>query len=81
MAEQQGSFEGDSEKVMPDWRNGQLKTDEWCGKDVSVLRTYEWDRINFSTPEKRAKVAEIWGITVEEMNQIRKETRDALVRF
>lgn len=79
MAEHLDSFEVDPKEVRVDWRNGQLKTDEWCGKDVSVLRTYEWDRINFSTPEKRIRVAELWGITEEEMNQIRKETRDALV--
>lgn len=78
MAKHLGSFEGDPNEVVMDWRHGKLKTDEWCGKDVSVLRTYEWDRINFSTPEKRAKVAAIWGITEKEMNQIRKETRDAL---
>jgi anaerobic magnesium-protoporphyrin IX monomethyl ester cyclase len=78
MAESLDSFESDANEVVVDWRNGQLKTDEWCGKDISILRAYEWDRINFNTPEKRAKVAEIWGISEEEMNQIRKETRDAL---
>jgi len=81
MAENLGSFEVDPNEVVVDWRNGQLKTDEWCGKDISVLRTYEWDRINFSTPEKRAKVAEIWGVTEEEMSQIRKETRNALTQL
>lgn len=79
MAVKMDSFEGDINEIVVDWRNGQLKTDEWSGKDVSVLRAYEWDRINFNTPEKRAKVAEIWGVSLKEMNQIRKETRDALV--
>jgi anaerobic magnesium-protoporphyrin IX monomethyl ester cyclase len=59
MAERLDSFEVDINEVVVDWRNGQLRTDEWCGKDVGVLRAYEWDRINLSTPEKRAKVAEI----------------------
>lgn len=77
MAERLNAFEGNSSEVVVDWRHGQLKSNEWTGRDVSVLRAYEWDRINFSTPEKRAKIAKIWGLTIEEMNQVRKKTRDA----
>jgi len=81
MAEKLDAFEIDPTEIVVDWRNGQLRSDEWGGKDVSVLRTYEWDRINFSTPEKRKKVAEIWGLSVEEMNKIRQDTRNALTIF
>jgi radical SAM superfamily enzyme YgiQ (UPF0313 family) len=77
MAERLNSFEGTSSEVVVDWRHGQLKSDEWTGRDVGVLRAYEWDRINFSTPEKRARIAKMWGLTIEEMNQVRKKTRDA----
>jgi hypothetical protein len=41
------------------------------------LRAYEWDRINFA-PDKIKKVAELWGVTEEELKTIRKQTRDAL---
>ena len=61
-----------------DWRYGQITSDEWTAKDISILRAYEWDRINFSTPEKRKTVADIWGLSLEEMQQIRKRTRDSL---
>lgn len=61
-----------------DWRHGQISSNEWTAKDVSILRVYEWDRINFASPEKRKRVAEIWGMNEEEIEKIRKETRDLL---
>ena len=61
-----------------DWRYGQITSDEWTSKDITILRAYEWDRINFA-PDKIKKVAEIWGVTEEELKTIRKQTRDALV--
>lgn len=61
-----------------DWRYSRISSDEWTAKDVSILRAYEWDRINFSK-EKIKRTAQIWGVTEEELNKIRKKTRDALV--
>jgi len=60
-----------------DWRYGQIKSDEWTSKDISSLRVYEWDRINF-TPDKIKKNCEIWGASEEELKIIRKQTRDSL---
>jgi radical SAM superfamily enzyme YgiQ (UPF0313 family) len=62
-----------------DWRFSQIRSDQWSSKDVSVLRAYEWDRINFATPEKRRRVAELWGIDPAELEAIRKQTRDSIV--
>ncbi len=61
-----------------DWRYGQITSDEWTAQDISILRAFEWDRINFS-PEKIEKVAQIWGCSIDELNKIRKDTRDSLV--
>ena len=61
-----------------DWRFGQITSDEWTAKDISILRAYEWDRINFSTEEKRKRLAELWGVTIEDIQRIRKQTRDSL---
>jgi len=76
MAKKLNCIVGDENKV--DWRYGRIKTSEFNSKDISILRVYEWDRINFSDPKKRAKTAEIMGITVEELNNIRKATRNKL---
>jgi hypothetical protein len=65
------------DNVAVDWRYGQILSDEWTPKDVSTLRVYEWDRINFA-PGRIERVCEIWGMTIEEINQTRKETRDSL---
>ena len=60
-----------------DWRYSKIRSDEWTSQDISILRVYEWDRINFH-PDRIQKVAEIWGCTVEALYEIRKKTRDAL---
>jgi len=53
---------------------GLIKSKEWTANDLTILRAYEWDRINFSNPKKLKRIAERMGITVEELNQIRKRT-------
>lgn len=69
---------GDSEGTSVDWRYSVIRSDQWTPKDVSILRVYEWDRINFS-PERIGKICEIWGTTHERLQEIRKRTRDSLV--
>lgn len=61
-----------------DWRYGRIKSSEFSTKDLSILRAYEWDRINFTDPDKLQKTADIMGISIGELNQIRKSTRDNL---
>lgn len=61
-----------------DWRYSQIKSDEWSAQDISVLRLYEWDRINFA-PNRIEKVASLWGLSVEELNEVRKKSRENLV--
>lgn len=43
--------------------------------ELEVLRAYEWDRINFSTPGKRARICRMMNITEEELQEHRKQTR------
>lgn len=57
------------------WGFGEIETEEFSVFDVSVLRAYEWDRINFSSDKKIERVANIMGITKDEIERIRKETR------
>lgn len=72
--EQNALIEGfDAENV--NWRNGAIKTDEFTPRDMAILRAYEWDRINFSTYEKRQKIADMMGITVDKLDEIRRNTR------
>ena len=67
---------GDETKV--DQRYSVLKGVDWEPKDVSILRVYEWDRINFSDPQKRSRTARIMNISLEELDNIRQSTRNTL---
>lgn len=57
---------------------GCITTDEFTPEELLVLRAYEWDRINFSTPERRARVCRIMECTEEELEEHRKQTRRKL---
>lgn len=52
-----------------------IGTDEWTPEELMTLRAYEWDRINFSTPEKTAKIAGMMQLAPEELAEHRRQTR------
>ena len=56
------------------WSTGQIETDHFTADELTLLRAFEWDRINFATPEKVKRTADRMGITIDEMNKIRKDT-------
>jgi anaerobic magnesium-protoporphyrin IX monomethyl ester cyclase len=56
------------------WTDGYIETDEFRPQDLKILRAYEWDRINFSKPEKRIKICQMMGITEQRLGEIRKNT-------
>ena len=55
---------------------GVIKSEHWSADDLTILRAYEWDRINFSNPKKLKKIANRMGITIDALNVIRKRTLD-----
>lgn len=57
-----------------DWQTGKILSDEWTIEDLTILRAYEWDRINFATPKKREKVASMMNISLEELGKLRQDT-------
>lgn len=61
-----------------DWSRGQIETNEFTSQDLAILRAYEWDRINFTDPERRKKIARMMNVTEDELNQIRKRTLRSL---
>ena len=56
------------------WSTSKILSDEWTIDDLTVLRGYEWERINFGTLERRKKLADMMGITEEELGKLRKDT-------
>ena len=53
---------------------GVIKSEHWTADDLTILRAYEWDRINFTDPKKTKLIADKMGITIDELNSIRKKT-------
>ena len=77
MAIDQSALAIPEDRLEVQWRYSQLNSSDWSAKDVSILRAYEWDRINFA-PERIDRVAAIWGMPAEDLKHIRKQTRDNL---
>ena len=73
MCEEHGAFKRDFNGVVQ-WGSGQIETSEFSADDLTILRAYEWDRINFTEVEKRRRTCQMMGITEEELLQIRRET-------
>lgn len=55
-----------------------ITTDEFTPEELQILRSFEWDRINFKTKEKAEKIARMQGLTLEELNNWRVSTRRGL---
>jgi anaerobic magnesium-protoporphyrin IX monomethyl ester cyclase len=58
--------------------DGFITTEEFTPFELKVLRSFEWDRINFSTEEKRKRVASLYGVTLEKLQEHREMTRRKL---
>ena len=59
---------------------GVIKSDDWTVNDLTILRAYEWDRINFTDPIKLKKTADRMDISIDELNNIRKRTLDSAIK-
>lgn len=56
------------------WSTSQILSNEWTVEDITIMRAYEWERINFRTAKKREKMAQMMGITLDELEALRKNT-------
>jgi hypothetical protein len=74
MCEKGGFFKKgfDANKVR--WSTGQIETDEFSADDLTILRAFEWDRINFTNQNKLENICRMMGITLSDMDIIRKKT-------
>lgn len=74
------------EKLLPDdylenianysgYGKGLISTEEFNPFELEVLRSFEWDRINFSSLNRKKRIAMMNGISLEELDDWRKNTR------
>lgn len=54
---------------------GLIATKEFIPFELEVLRSFEWDRINFSSLERKKAIARMNGITMQELEDWRINTR------
>lgn len=54
---------------------GWMVTEEFTPFDLEMLRLYEWDRVNFSTPEKRQRSADFFKLTIPEIEKFARGAR------
>lgn len=54
---------------------GLISTKEFSPFELEVLRSFEWDRINFSSLERKKTIARMNGITMQELEDWRMNTR------
>lgn len=78
LCKETGAFATDYNSLEIDWKHGYISTSEFTRKDIGILRAYEWDRINFTDKTKRKKIAEVMELSLEELDKIRKDTRNSL---
>ncbi|MBI5741886.1 MAG: B12-binding domain-containing radical SAM protein [Nitrospirae bacterium] len=60
---------------------GLYHTPEFSELEMGIIRTFDWDRINFTSGEKREKYARMVGITTEELDAVRQYSRDMFYHF
>ena len=68
----------DTNSFTGNFSKGILTTDEFTPMELEILRSFEWDRINFSTAEKRKRICEFRGVSEDELSEFRKESRRIL---
>ena len=71
LCERENAFNGNNDFV---WSKGNIETKDWTANDLTILRAYEWDRINFSNSVKRERTRKMMGVTEEELGDIRRNT-------
>jgi len=60
---------------------GLFESSQFRSYEMGVIRTFDWDRINFSTLERRAKYARMTGMTLVELDAAREDSRNVFYSF
>ncbi len=74
LCERTGAFKADFRQDDIRWSVGQIESAEFRSEDLTILRAYEWDRINFTDPEKRRRTAAMMNVEEPELLEIRRKT-------
>lgn len=59
---------------------GVYSTDEYTVRELEEIRWREWDSINFSDEARRHRLSEIMGVTIDEIEAMRRATKESFIR-
>ncbi len=61
--------------ILSGYTKGIISTPEFTPTELQILRAFEWDRINFKNKASVDKIARMEGLTIEEVDKWRVNTR------
>lgn len=76
LAVETGAIRPDFDMDEVEWGRGVMSTSEFTADQLLILRAFEYDRINFGTPERRERLARMMGMTMDEQTAMRRRTID-----
>jgi hypothetical protein len=74
LCEREGAFRKGFRQDDIRWSAGQIESKDFTSEDLTILRAYEWDRINFTDPEKRERTAAMMSVPEADLLEIRRKT-------
>lgn len=57
------------------------ETEAFSAYEVGVIRTYDWDAVNFGSPERRARYCAMTGLTPDQLDVARAYAQRSFQRF
>lgn len=82
LCERHGAFKQGFRQEEIRWSTGQIESQDFTSEDLTILRAYEWDRINFTDPERRRRTAAMMNVNEAGLLEIRRKTlRDTQTRL
>ncbi len=78
IAEREGYVNSSGEDDVHGYTKGVIETSEFKAVELQILRAFEWDRINFSSPARKSVIARMYGISIDELELWRSRTRESL---
>lgn len=75
LCEETNSFKPNFDQQQISWNSGQICSMHFDDRELTLLRAYEWDRINFKTQEKIQKICKMMNCSKSDLEHLRIETR------
>jgi radical SAM superfamily enzyme YgiQ (UPF0313 family) len=69
ICKEQGLFCKDPDDSLAHWSECAIQTENFYPEEIEKIRVYEWNRINFGDEKKKRRIAQMMGVTLEEIDR------------